>query len=84
MKVYGVEINQDVIDKVENEFLHYPSSFTMTSLDMALQSLGVPMYKDERSYSVKRVSNRAADRILQAWRKSGRIIYKNKMWNVNK
>lgn len=71
MKVKGFEVTEDVIERA---FKWFPKdrSFTLSDLTGALIRLGVP-YADY-------IANRAADRLLQKWRKAGTHTYSGGKW----
>ena len=69
MKVRGVEISQDILDKAA---MWFPPdrSFDFNSLTSALIKLGVP-WGD---------ADRVADRLLKQWRKQGTHAYSGGKW----
>lgn len=71
MKVQGHEIPDDAINRA---FGYFPvdRSFTLSDLTDALERIGVP--------SRDLISYRAADRILQKWRKGGTHVYSGGKW----
>lgn len=74
MKVQGYEISQTVVDKAMTWF-PTDRSFTAGELAGALERLGVPSNRGTRW-----TASRAADRLLQKWRKAGTHAYSGGKW----
>lgn len=68
MKSYGVEIPQSALDKVTAR-IESGEPFRTSTIEAVLVNAGVPSYRG--SYPV---TMRAADRIVQAWRRSGEVL----------
>ena len=71
MKVQGYEIPEHLINRVSTYF-PVDRSFTLSDLTGVLERIGVP--------SRALISYRAADRILQKWRKAGTHVYSGGKW----
>ena len=71
MKVYGHKIDQDIIDTVFADVTEH-TNFTAREVELRLFSHGIE----------KSICYRAADGILQDWRKKGKIFYDkgNQCW----
>lgn len=72
MNVLGHEISEDIQTKCWNVL---PGEFRAALVQKALADLGVP-----NGYSGEVVAYRAADRLLQKWRREGLIVYDNRLW----
>lgn len=72
MMVYGCVIDKDHIETCFIDCVKSQTNFTAKELEIRLFSLGI-----ERS-----VCYRAADRIIQSWKKNGEIFYDkaNRCW----
>jgi len=71
MKVYGHKIEKDWIDTVFQDVTSQ-ANFTAKEVELRLFSIGVR----------KDICYRAADRVIQKWRKDGKIFYDkgNQCW----
>lgn len=67
VKSYGVEIPQSALDKV-TALVETGEPFTTSEIERVLINAGVPEYHQHYP-----VAMRAADRIVQAWRRSGEV-----------
>lgn len=70
MQVEGVEVTQEAIDKA-TVWACTQIHFTYGELQVQLRRSRVP----------EAIADRAADRLLQKWKKAGKIMFRKSQWH---
>ena len=80
MRVYGVLVPTEALDAVRAWMQAKSELFTASEVTVQMIAAGVPRHLATMRRNGEPVAYRAADRLIQAERKAGRIAYTSGFW----